>query len=57
MANKKTLYKGYGGEVTFIDVSPEVKKTLVNLSKTALRESGKVVRKSSAKFCRHVLKD
>lgn len=45
MANKKTLYKGYGGEVTFIDVSPEVKKTLVNLSKTALRESGKVVRK------------
>ncbi len=31
--------------VTFVDMSPEVKKTLVGLSKTALRESGKVIRK------------
>ena len=37
MANKST--------VTFIDTSPEVKKTLVNLSKTALRESAKIIRK------------
>ncbi len=37
MANKST--------VTFIDTSPEVKKTLVNLSKTALRASAKVIRK------------
>lgn len=44
MANRKTLYKGNGTEVTFIEVSAEVKQTLVNLSKTALRESGKVVR-------------
>ena len=31
--------------VTFIDMSKETKKTLAGLSKTALRESGKVVRK------------
>ena len=31
--------------VTFIDTSKEVKKTLAGLAKTALRESGKVVRK------------
>ncbi len=31
--------------VTFIDTSAEVKKTLVGLSKTALRASGKVIRK------------
>ena len=32
-------------EVTFINTSKEVKKTMVGLSKTALRASGKVVRK------------
>ncbi|MDR1001681.1 MAG: hypothetical protein LBL82_00200 [Oscillospiraceae bacterium] len=32
-------------EVTFVDTSPEVKKALIGLSKTALRASGKVVRK------------
>ncbi len=32
-------------EVTFISTSKEVKKTMVGLSKTALRASGKVVRK------------
>lgn len=37
MANKST--------VTFINTSKEVKKTMVGLSKSALRESGKVVRK------------
>lgn len=31
--------------VTFINTSPEVKKTLVDLSKTALRASAKVIRK------------
>lgn len=31
--------------VTFVNKSDEVKKTLVGLSKTALRESGKVIRK------------
>jgi len=31
--------------ITFIDTSPEVKKTLEGLSKTALRASGKVIRK------------
>ena len=31
--------------VTFINTSKEVKKTMVGLSKTALRASGKVVRK------------
>lgn len=31
--------------VTFVDKSSEVKKTLVGLSKTALRASGKVIRK------------
>ena len=45
MANPKTLYNANGVQVTFIDVSPEVKKTLVNLSKTALRASAKVIRK------------
>lgn len=40
MAKKKTA-----GSVTFIDTSPEVKKTLEGLSKTALRASGKVIRK------------
>lgn len=33
------------GNVTFIDTSAEVKKTLEGLSKTALRASGKVLRK------------
>jgi hypothetical protein len=32
-------------EVTFVNTSTEVKKTLLGLSKTALRASGKVVRK------------
>lgn len=32
-------------EITFVDTSAEVKKTLAGLSKTALRASGKVVRK------------
>lgn len=45
MATPKTLYNKNGVEIKFIDVSPEVKKTLVNLSKTALRESAKVIRK------------
>lgn len=45
MANPKTLYKANGVKVTMIDVSPEVKKTLVNLSKTALRASAEVIRK------------
>lgn len=31
--------------VKFVDTSPEVKKALADLSKTALREAGKVVRK------------
>lgn len=31
--------------VTFVDKSDEVKKTLIGLSKTALRASGKVIRK------------
>lgn len=34
-----------GYNVTFVDKSDEVKKTLVGLSKTALRASGKVIRK------------
>lgn len=34
-----------GYNVTFVDKSDEVKKTLLGLSKTALRASGKVVRK------------
>lgn len=38
MANKET-------KVTFVNTSKEVKKTMVGLSKTALRASGKVVRK------------
>ena len=36
---------GNKSTVTFINTSPEVKKTLVNLSKTALRASAKVIRK------------
>lgn len=32
-------------DVVFIDTSAEAKKTMANLSKSALRESGKVVRK------------
>ena len=40
MANKNTNPT----PVTFIDTSAEVKKTLEGLSKTALRESGKVIR-------------
>ena len=40
MASRKTA-----GNVTFIDTSPEVKKALEGLSKTALRASGKVIRK------------
>ena len=39
MANKAS------SSVTFIDTSKEAKKTMQGLSKTALRESGKVVRK------------
>lgn len=39
MANKSK------STVTFIDTSAEVKKTLQGLSKTALRESGKTIRK------------
>ncbi|MBP5212527.1 MAG: hypothetical protein J6Z30_06695 [Pyramidobacter sp.] len=34
-----------GYNITFVDRSDEVKKTLVGLSKTALRASGKVIRK------------
>lgn len=34
-----------GYTVTFVEHNDEVKKTLVNLSKTALRASGKVIRK------------
>lgn len=34
-----------GTTVTFIDTSKEAKKTMQGLSKTALRESGKVIRK------------
>ncbi len=40
MARTKKL-----NSITFIDTSPEVKKTLEGLSKTALRASGKVIRK------------
>ena len=39
MANKAS------SSVTFIDTSKEAKKTMQGLSKTALRESGKVFRK------------
>lgn len=39
MANKSR------SSVTFIDTSAEAKKTMQGLSKTALRESGKVIRK------------
>lgn len=39
MANKSR------SSVTFIDTSTEAKKTMQGLSKTALRESGKVIRK------------
>ena len=39
MANKAS------SSVTFIDTSKEAKKTMQGLSKTALRESGKIVRK------------
>lgn len=35
----------YTSKITFIEVSEEVKKTLQGLSKTALRASGKVIRK------------
>lgn len=34
-----------GYNITFVDKSSEVKKTIVGLSKTALRASGKVIRK------------
>lgn len=37
--------KGTSQSVTFVDTSKEVKQTMAKLSKTALRESGKVVRK------------
>lgn len=43
-----SFYKGaenMANHITFVDKSSEVKKTLVGLSKTALRASGKVVRK------------
>ena len=36
---------GYGYRVTFNDYSYEVKKTIIGLEKTALRASGKVIRK------------
>jgi len=39
------MAKKTSSTVTFIDTSKEVKKTMQGLSKTALRESGKVVRK------------
>lgn len=45
MADNKTLYDKNGVHIHFVDKSDEVKKTLVGLSKTALRASGKVVRK------------
>lgn len=32
-------------EIVFVDTSPEVKKTMVGLAKSALRASGKVIRK------------
>lgn len=32
-------------EVVFVDTSPEVKKVMAGLAKSALRASGKVVRK------------
>ena len=41
MANTKKV----GTTVTFIDISAEAKKTMQGLSKTALRESGKTIRK------------
>lgn len=41
MASRKSVKSS----VTFIDTSPEVKKTLEGLSKTALRALGKVIRK------------
>lgn len=31
--------------ITFVDTSPEVKKTMIGLAKSALRASGKVIRK------------
>ena len=37
--------KKIGSTVTFIDISAEAKKTMQGLSKTALRESGKKIRK------------
>lgn len=39
------MAKKSSSSVTFIDTSKEVKKTMQDLSKTALRESGKVIRK------------
>lgn len=41
----KTIYKTDGVKVTFVDKSSEVKKTIEGLSKTALRASGRVIRK------------
>ena len=45
MGNPKTLYNKNGAHIHFIDKSDEVKKTLIGLSKSALRASGKVIRK------------
>ncbi len=48
MAKKKTpktLYKANGAEISFIDTSKEVKKTIEKLSKEALGASAKVIRK------------
>ena len=45
MGNPKTIYSNNGVHVHFVDKSDEVKKTLVGLSKTALRASAKVIRK------------
>lgn len=39
------MAKKANSSVTFVDTSTEAKKTMQGLSKTALRESGKVVRK------------
>lgn len=45
MGNPKTLYKTNGAEITFVDSSREVKKAIEKLSKAALGDSAKVIRK------------
>lgn len=43
--NPKVIYKTNGTEITFIDTSKEVKKSIEKLSKEALGASAKVIRK------------